>query len=384
MADSLSMPGRQVEQVFARRCAAGKARHPGRVGARRRGDLRPGDVGKGEPAQPALVEPDAPPAPPARAPMDGENLPEQAGELSLRDPPDAEEAQHVIDAEGVEELARLLQAVLPPAVPSCPETFPVVRWGSPSAVRPERTCPAAPPRTPRGRNKSRSAQTSALSRLIRMGRSPFRKTPMDCSARDASASCASSWNCAQATGRHCAGCASHHRAISPGPRVESSGHPDHGASLFSFFSAVNTAYGTTQGLSSRQRANASSRPMAAAFSVVQAGHDGKLECQARAVGKPAVSRNVRVRRILPGTGGFPPRNAPRRGGPAAEVQGMQGEGGKRAVGGAVAARVVHGQELDHLQPRVRAPAAQGGQVRKLPDAAAVPGPQGGDREGRLR
>ena len=112
--------------------------------------------------------------------------------------------------------------------------------------------------------------------------------------------------------------------------------------------------------------------------VVQAKENGQLECPARSVGEAATGRAFAFRGFL-----LEPPDVSRvalraREGLQPQVQGVKCEGGKGAVGGAVAPRVVHGQELDHLQPRAPAPPAEGRQVRELPYAATVPGPQGGD------
>ena len=88
--------------------------------------------------------------------------------------------------------------------------------------------------------KPLSAQTSALSRLIRMGRSPLRKIPIECSSCAASTSCLSSRYWIHAAGMHCTECAFHHPVVCAGDGSAISPHEDHGALPVSFFSAVNT------------------------------------------------------------------------------------------------------------------------------------------------
>ena len=68
----------------------------------------------------------------------------------------------------------------------------------------------------------------------------------------------------------------------------------------------------------------------------------------------------------------------------ADVQGVQGEGAQGAVGRAVGSRVVHGQELDHLEAGAGRPGAERREVGVLADAAALAAPQGRHRHGDAR
>ena len=162
-------------------------------------------------------------------------------------------------------------------------------------------------------------------------------------------------------------------------RAAASPHVSHAVPPFACSNDRNAAYGRTHGLSASHAA----KPASAAISVDRS----------RWMRSSTESLNARVPGVVeprPGLG-LPPPGGDLDGmavGTAhvleAKEEGMQGEGAQGTVGRAVGSRVVHRQELDHLEAGAGCPDAERREVGVLADAAAQAAPQGREGNGDAR